>query len=95
MANIEPQLNRWVEGGVLDAEAVARIRAFEASNPAPGGRTRWWRSQPQAIVVGVSWQSVVPLILGAILLACGVDINIETSKQKSALSIACQAQVLH
>ena len=72
MANIEPQLNRWVEGGVLDAEAVARIRAFEASNPAPGGRTRWWRSQPQAIVVGVSWQSVVPLILGAILLACGV-----------------------
>ncbi len=58
MFNIEPQLNRWVEGGVLDAEAAARIRAFEAKSPAQSG--------------GVRWQSLIALILGAILLACGV-----------------------
>ena len=58
MADIESQLNRWVEGGALDAEAAERIRAFEANRPGPGG--------------GVRWQSLIALILGAILLACGV-----------------------
>jgi uncharacterized membrane protein len=62
MADIESLLNRWQSAGVLDAEAAGRIRAYEAEQASP---------------VGVSskrmgWQGLVALILGAILLACGV-----------------------
>ena len=31
MPDYEPLLNRWQSAGVLDAEAAARIRAYEAS----------------------------------------------------------------
>ena len=50
-------LNRWQTAGVLDAAAAARIRAFERQQKPPGG---------------MAWQGMVALILGAILLACGV-----------------------
>ncbi len=57
MADIESLLNRWRSAGVLDAEAAARIRVFEEKQEKPGA---------------VRWQGMVALILGAILLACGV-----------------------
>ena len=57
MADFESHLNRWQTAGVLDAEAVGRIRAYEDSQQKPSG---------------LRWQGIVALILGAILLACGV-----------------------
>ena len=57
MADIETLLNRWQTAGVLDAAAAARIRAFEDKQEKPSG---------------LRWQGIVALILGAILLACGV-----------------------
>jgi uncharacterized membrane protein len=57
MADIESLLNRWQTAGVLDAAAAGRIRAFEETQEKPGG---------------LRWQGMVALILGAILLACGV-----------------------
>jgi uncharacterized membrane protein len=57
MADIESLLNRWQTAGVLDAETAARIRVFEKKLEKPSG---------------LRWQGLVALILGAILLACGV-----------------------
>jgi len=57
MADIEALLNRWQTAGVLDAQAANRIRAFEEKQEKPSG---------------LRWQGMVALILGAILLACGV-----------------------
>ena len=57
MADFESLLNRWQSAGVLNAEAAARIRAFELQQERPAG---------------LRWQGMVALILGAILLACGV-----------------------
>jgi uncharacterized membrane protein len=57
MADIESLLNRWQSAGALDAETAARIRAYEAGQQQPAG---------------LRWQVLVALILGAILLACGV-----------------------
>ena len=57
MPDHEALLNRWQSAGVLDAEAAARIRAFELEQKRPSG---------------LRWQGMVALILGAILLACGV-----------------------
>ena len=57
MADIESLLNRWQTAGVLDAETAGRIRAHEAAQKKPAG---------------LRWQVIVVLILGAILLACGV-----------------------
>ena len=59
MPDIESLLTRWQSAGVLDAETAARIRAHEAQ-PAP-------KDSP-----GLKWQGITALILGAILLACGV-----------------------
>lgn len=70
MADIESLLARWRTAGVLDAEAEARIRAFEAGQKAavPGAPT------PAQVTeaAGMKWQGIIALILGAILLACGV-----------------------
>jgi uncharacterized membrane protein len=60
MADIERLLNRWQTAGVLDAEGAGRIRAFEGESAAADGHT------------GLRWQGMVALVLGAILLACGV-----------------------
>ena len=57
MADIETLLNRWRLAGLLDAEAAARIRAHESREVRPGG---------------LRWQGTTALILGAILLGCGV-----------------------
>jgi uncharacterized membrane protein len=57
MADVESLLNRWQSAGVLDAQAAARIRAYEKTQKKPAA---------------LRWQGPVALILGAILLACGV-----------------------
>jgi uncharacterized membrane protein len=71
MADIESLLTRWRTAGVLDAEAESRIRAFEEeykqrSVQAAVGKGR----EPD--IAGVRWQGIIALILGAILLACGI-----------------------
>src|ERR1017187_1881630 len=62
MSDFEPLLNRWQSAGVLDAEAASRIRAYEYEQTSPAGLSS----------KRVGWQGMVALILGAILLACGV-----------------------
>jgi len=57
MADFESLIKRWQTAGVLDAEAANRIRAYELEQARPSG---------------LRWQGLVALILGAILLACGV-----------------------
>jgi uncharacterized membrane protein len=57
MADIDGLLNRWQAAGVLDAEIAGRIRAYEFA---------------QQKTTGLKWQGLVALILGAILLCCGV-----------------------
>jgi uncharacterized membrane protein len=57
MADIDALLKRWQTAGVLDTEAAARIRAYESNQTRPAG---------------LRWEVLVALILGALLLACGV-----------------------
>jgi hypothetical protein len=57
MADFESLLTRWQTVGVLDAETSDRIRAWESEQKRPAG---------------LRWQVIVVLILGAMLLACGV-----------------------
>jgi uncharacterized membrane protein len=57
MADFESLLTRWQTAGVLDAETSDRIRAWESEQKRPAG---------------LRWQVMVVLILGAMLLACGV-----------------------
>lgn len=59
MADIERLLIRWRLAGVLDAVAADRIRAWETEQKRPAG---------------LRWQGIVALVLGAILLACGVTL---------------------
>ncbi len=59
MPDIETLLTRWQSAGVLDAETASRIRAHEGQTSA-------------AAPSGLKWQGITALILGAILLACGV-----------------------
>jgi uncharacterized membrane protein len=57
MADFETHLTRWQTAGLLDSSTATRIRAWE---------------QEQTKPAGLRWQVLVALILGAILLACGV-----------------------
>ena len=57
MADFESMLTRWLAAGVLDAEGADRIRVYESEQARPSG---------------LRWQGLVALILGALLLACGV-----------------------
>jgi uncharacterized membrane protein len=57
MSDFEAMLKRWQTAGALDAEVAARIRAWEQQQQKPSG---------------LRWQGMVALILGAMLLACGV-----------------------
>jgi uncharacterized membrane protein len=59
MPDIEQLLERWRKAGVLEEEAEARIRAYEDAQEKTG-------------IAGIRWQGVIALILGAILLVCGV-----------------------
>jgi len=75
MNDIESLLKRWQSAGVLDADAAARIRAYEMERPAHPGRASLSGSAAAAASdrpAGLKWLVVTGLILGAILLACGV-----------------------
>ncbi len=78
MHEIESQLKRWEAAGLLDAETAARIRNHELAHAestrsagAAGatGESATARANTQS---AMAWQGVTALILGAILLACGV-----------------------
>jgi uncharacterized membrane protein len=73
MTEIETLLQRWQTAGVLDAETAARIRAHEAQTGGTPGRPAEHGPERETRAAGVvRWQGVTALILGAILLACGV-----------------------
>jgi uncharacterized membrane protein len=57
MADFETYLTRWQTAGILDGATARHIRAWESEQKKPAG---------------LRWQVIVVLILGAILLACGV-----------------------
>ncbi len=57
MADFESLLTRWQTAGVLDAGAAERIRVYESEQARPSG---------------LRWQGLVALILGALLLVCGL-----------------------
>jgi uncharacterized membrane protein len=57
MANFESLIHRWQTAGLLDAEAARGILAWEAERKSHHG---------------LRWQGLVALILGALLLACGM-----------------------
>jgi len=65
MPDIEPLLTRWQSAGALDADAAARIRAYEAEH---SGQAPTYSAAPASL----QWLVVTGLILGGILLACGV-----------------------
>ena len=71
MADIESLLNRWQSAGVLDAETTARIRTFETAAAAGPSESQATPQRPP-FLAGIKWQGLTALILGAILLACGV-----------------------
>ena len=71
MQDFESLLTRWQSAGVLDEKTAERIRAHEAKMAARGP------AQPDApsaaaTPASLRWLVVTGLILGAILLACGV-----------------------
>jgi uncharacterized membrane protein len=74
MPDIESLLARWQKAGILDAETAARIRAHEARSAVAGSAAdaKERGSELRARVVGIRWQGIAALILGALLLACGV-----------------------
>lgn len=73
MPDIESLLSRWQSAGVLDAETAARIRAHEAlPAAAPAAVASRDPRQGSQVAGVVKWQGITVLILGAILLACGV-----------------------
>ncbi|HLY39799.1 MAG TPA: DUF2157 domain-containing protein [Terracidiphilus sp.] len=71
MPDIESLLNRWQSAGVVDAATASRIRAYESAS-APVATAEAKLPAQAARMTGASWQAIVALILGGILLACGV-----------------------
>jgi uncharacterized membrane protein len=53
---LEQQLQRWVEAGLLDSQSAGRIRAFETSRESPGMR----------------WPVVFAIAFGSIMVAAGI-----------------------
>ncbi len=62
MVDFESLLTRWLAAGVLDSPTAERIRAYERAHAHPAGLS----------AKSVGWQGLVALILGAMLLGCGV-----------------------
>ena len=72
MNDLESLLNRWQSAGILDDAAVSRIRTFEQIRTRPHEETEEGAAGRKSDAARISWQGVTALILGAILLACGV-----------------------
>jgi uncharacterized membrane protein len=74
-AGIESLLARWQTAGVVDAETAARICAYEAQVAVKSDAAGVEQANGKdgiASPAGLNWQGITALILGAILLACGV-----------------------
>jgi hypothetical protein len=67
MADFESLLTRWQTAGILDGDTARHIRAWESEQKKPAG---------------LRWQVIVVLILGAILLACGVALFVSAHWDK-------------
>src|SRR5271157_5620169 len=67
MADFETYLTRWQTAGILDVATARHIRAWESEQKKPAG---------------LRWQVIVMLILGAILLACGVALFVSAHWDK-------------
>jgi uncharacterized membrane protein len=67
MADFETYLTRWQTAGILDGATARHIRAWESEQKRPAG---------------LRWQVIVVLILGAILLACGVALFVSAHWDK-------------
>jgi hypothetical protein len=67
MADFETYLTRWQTAGILDGATARHIRAWESEQKKPSG---------------LRWQVLVVLILGAILLACGVALFVSAHWDK-------------
>jgi hypothetical protein len=67
MADFETYLTRWQTAGILDGATARHIRAWESEQKKPAG---------------LRWQVIVVLILGAILLACGVALFVNAHWDK-------------
>jgi uncharacterized membrane protein len=85
MHELESHLSRWQTAGILDAIQAERIRALEAEQKKP---------------VGLRWQGLVALILGAILLACGVALFVnahwdEISPLSRFLLVLAMVSIFH
>lgn len=72
MHEIESLLKRWQAAGLLDAATVARIREHELALEPITHAADEAGADRASIVNRISWQGITALILGAILLACGV-----------------------
>ena len=72
MADFETYLTRWQTAGILDGATARHIRAWESEQTDPAGQ----------ISKRVGWQVIVALILGAILLACGVALFVSAHWDK-------------
>lgn len=70
MHDLEGLLKRWQSAGVLEPDSVNRIRAWEAAQREPS--TSSAAAPVPSAQVGIRWQGIVALILGAILLSTGV-----------------------
>jgi uncharacterized membrane protein len=73
MAELDVLLDRWLKAGLLTAETASRIRAHEENVArALAASSREVGSAARGGDAGMRWQGITALILGAILLACGV-----------------------
>ncbi|HEY1985029.1 MAG TPA: DUF2157 domain-containing protein [Terracidiphilus sp.] len=72
MTDVERLLIRWQAAGVLEPRAVERIRLWESEQKHPAA-PRPGRPHKQVQVARVmGWQGIVALVLGGLLLGCGV-----------------------
>lgn len=72
MPEYESFLNRWRAAGILDADAAARIRAWESAQGRVDSKPPAETVRTESQIAGMAWQGRVALILGGILLASGI-----------------------
>ncbi len=72
MADIERLLNRWQSAGVLEPGAAERIRLWESAQKHPAALRSGEPRQQIHVARVIGWQGIVALVLGGLLLACGV-----------------------
>jgi uncharacterized membrane protein len=72
MHELESQLKRWEAAGLLDPATAARIWNHELALAGKARPADQAGATSENAATRISWQGITALILGAILLACGV-----------------------